>query len=341
MSSTALAIVVMLVSSAMYALSFVLQYRGTQQAISLDQVSAPVLAPGSDHSGGASGDYSADDGDRDGDHRSGVARLARNRAWLMGVILFGLSFIVHLVALSLGAVAVVQPLLVTELIFIPPFAALVNHTRIGARDWVAILVVCAGLAGFLTVAAPSEGTAVPGGGQWLALLTSFVAAMAVLMLFGRGRREAVRATLFGVAAGLANALLALTAKGAFAGQHSTVGDWLTDPLVWVTVAVAWLTVGTTALAFRSGPITSSTPAMIAVNPVVSSLAAMWLFGETIRTTPVALALTTVCTVVVIIGVYVLSNSAAVHPDADGADSAEGADGADGADDAEDATGAGV
>ncbi|MDQ1307516.1 MAG: hypothetical protein QG671_3349 [Actinomycetota bacterium] len=312
MSNTVLAILVMLVSSAMYALSFVLQYRGTQQSIGLDttppadDASGPL--PAGDKPGGG-----ATSGEPGGDG-SGVARLARNPAWLFGVVLFGLSFLVHLVALSLGAVAVVQPLLVTELIFIPPFAALINHTRIGRRDWLAILVVCAGLAGFLTVAAPSQGSEIPSAIEWTILLSSFLAAMAVLMLFGRGRGDTVRATLFGVAAGLANALLALTAKGAFAGHHPTFGDWLADPLVWVTVVVAWLTVGTTALAFRSGPITASTPAMIAVNPVVSSLAAMWLFGETIRTTPIALVLTAACTVVVILGVYVLSNSTAVHPD---------------------------
>jgi drug/metabolite transporter (DMT)-like permease len=291
-SDTVLAVLVMLVSSAMYALSFVLQYRGTQQSIGLDQ--AP--GPGRGEAG-----------------RSGVARLARNPAWLFGVVLFGLSFLVHLVALSLGAVAVVQPLLVTELIFIPPFAALINHTRIGGRDWLAIAVVCIGLAGFLTVAAPSQGSETPSATEWAILLTTFLAAMAVLMLFGRGRGDTARATLFGVAAGLANALLALTAKGAFGGQHPSIGAWLSDPLVWLTVLVAWLTVGTTALAFRSGPITASTPAMIAVNPVVSSVAAMWLFGETIRATPVALALSGACAVIVIIGVYVLSNSAAVHP----------------------------
>jgi drug/metabolite transporter (DMT)-like permease len=231
---------------------------------------------------------------------------------VVGVVLFGLSFLVHLVALGFGAVAVVQPLIVTELVFIPPLAAIISHAVITRKDWAAILSVCAGLAAFILVAQPSEGDRTPDTTQWLITLAATAALVAALMTVGRGQRDSVRATLFGVAAGLVNALLAILAKGAFAADHPGVTDWLTDPLVWLTVVAAFASVWSATLAFRAGPITSSTPAMISVNPIVSTLAAMWLFGEALRITPISVVLIGLAIVVVIGGVYVLSNSDAVH-----------------------------
>lgn len=293
MSNDLLAIVVMLVSSAMYALSFVLQHKGTQQAIGLSE---GVDLPGE---GGS----------------AGFAKLLRNPTYLVGVVLFGLSFLVHLVALGLGAVAIVQPLIVTELIFIPPFAAIISGVRVTRRQWAAILAVCVGLAVFIVVASPSEGSRIPSTAEWIALLVGCAVLIGLLMGIGRRQHDSVRAALFGVAAGLVNALLALVAKGAFEGDHESTSDWLTDPLVWLTVVMAVLSVVAAALAFRAGPITSSTPAMISVNPVASTLVAMWLFGENINTSLLAIAVILVCVVVVIGGVYVLSQEEAAQAEA--------------------------
>lgn len=148
--------------------------------------------------------------------------------------------------------------------------------------------------------------------DWLALFAGCALAMGVLMAVGRRRSDSVRATMFGAAGGIVNALLALTAKGCFAGEHPDLGSWLGDWLVWATVLVALATIWTTALAFRAGPITSSTPAMISINPVVSTVVAIWLFGEMISHTPLDLILITAATVVIVAGVWVLSNSPAVH-----------------------------
>lgn len=287
MQNNGLAIVVMLISSAMYALSFVLQHKGTQEAM-----------------GSAGGS--------DGAQSGNMAQLIKNPSWLIGVILFGLSFLVHLVALGLGAVAVVQPLIVTELVFIPPLAALITHAHITRKDWLAIIGVCLGLAGFIIIARPSEGNRIPSTTDWIITFVGVAVLMAVLMGIGRSQKDTVRATLFGLAAGLANALLALVAKGAFSNQHSGGGSLLTDPLVWLTIIVSLSTVYFVALAFRVGPITSSTPAMISINPIASSLAAMWLFGEALTFTPIGSVLIAICVAVVIYGIFYLSGSSSVH-----------------------------
>jgi drug/metabolite transporter (DMT)-like permease len=270
----------MLISSAMYALSYVLQHKGTQEAI---------------------GDHVAD---------PGVGQLVRNKIWLIGIIFFGLSFIVHLGALAFGSVGIVQPLIVTELIFIPPFAAIISHAKISKKDWLAIATVSIGLAVFLIVAAPSEGKEIPSFVGWVLLIVVFYAIAGLLLVIGRRLPVNPRAALYGVAAGFINALLALTAKGAFESSGDT--SLLLNPLSYVTAVVALSTIALTAIAFRAGPITTSSPAMIAANPIVATIAAVIVFGETINTGLLAILVIVVSLVAIAWGVMALVNSDAVH-----------------------------
>lgn len=274
-----IAIVVMLASSACYALSYVLQHKGTQASIG------------------------------EGVENAGFGRLVRNPIWLIGIVLFGTSFLLHLVALSFGSVSVVQPLIVTELIFIPPFAALISKARIHARDWVAILSVAAGLGIFLIAAAPEEGSKEPSTAVWIITFFVFYAICGLLMLIGSRLPINPRAAVAGTAVGFINAALAIFAKGAFEGN---TGSIFTNPLSYVTIFIAITLVGLTALAFRVGPITTSSPAMIAATPIISVIASVILFGETLNTSPIAIAIIVVCVVVVGAGVYALTQSEAVH-----------------------------
>jgi drug/metabolite transporter (DMT)-like permease len=280
MNNTALAIIIMLISAAMYALSYVLQHKGTQESIG------------------------------EGVENPGIGLLIRNRIWLLGLVLFGLSFIVHLAALAFGSVAIVQPLIVTELIFIPPFAALISHARISRRDWFAILTVSVGLAVFLIVAAPQEGSVEPSALDWTVTIAVFYAICGLLLLVGSRLPVNPRAAFFGVATGFINALLALVAKGMFSSSEG--GSLLANPLTYVTIVVALTTVVLTAVAFRAGPITTSSPAMIATNPIVATIGAILIFGDTINTGLLAIVIIVACLGAIAWGIMALVNSEVVH-----------------------------
>ena len=281
MKSELLAVVVMLVSAAMYALCYVLQHKGAQHSL----------------------------GDQ-GTGKKGPLELVKNPVWVIGVALFVVSFLLHLVALSLGSVSVVQPLIVTELIFIPPFAAIISKAKIHAKDWLAIVAVAAALAIFLIVCQPSKGDLEPSGLAWIITIVVFYAACFGLMGIGRTQSDNRRAMLFGIGTGLINSLMALVAHAAFEGI--TFGEMFTSPLVWATALIALSCVWLTAVTFKAGPITASSPAMIAVNPIVSAVAAMVLFGEALNTSAFSIATLIVCVVVIAWGVKALEGSEAVH-----------------------------
>lgn len=276
---TVIAVVIMLLSSATYALSFVLQHKGTQSAMS--------------------GEF--------GVGETKLKRLLTSKVWILGVALFGVAFALHLAALAFAAVAVVQPLIVTELIFIPPISALITKIKISGKEWFAIVLVSASLAAFLIAAAPKAGGKQPSAAEWIALLVGIAVASGLLVFVGERLSLTIRAALCGVAAGLVNAQLALVASGAFAGGG---GSLLTNPLVYVTVLTTAASVIMSAVAFRSGPITTSTPAMIAVNPIVSVLLSLWLFGDSIRDGPIAIAIIAISVVVAGYGIIVLTQAEA-------------------------------
>jgi drug/metabolite transporter (DMT)-like permease len=92
--------------------------------------------------------------------------LVRQPMWLLGAVFLVGTFGFQALGLYFGPLSVVQPVLVLELIFTLGLRVFVLHDGIAARTWSAALMICSGLAAFLVVASPSDGTHVPSAGQW-------------------------------------------------------------------------------------------------------------------------------------------------------------------------------
>ena len=88
--------------------------------------------------------------------------LVRQPVWLLGGLFLVGTFGFQALALYFGPLSVVQPILVLELIFTLGLRAFLLHDDIASRTWAAALIICVGLAAFLVVASPAEGTHDPG-----------------------------------------------------------------------------------------------------------------------------------------------------------------------------------
>ena len=86
-----------------------------------------------------------------------LLRMARRPVWLAGIAADGLGFAAQAAALSLGRLAVVQPLLVTSVVFSLPLGARFTGQRIRPADVAAAALVVGALVAFLVVADPSGG----------------------------------------------------------------------------------------------------------------------------------------------------------------------------------------
>ena len=117
-----------------------------------------------------------------------VFRLARRPVWLLGVASMILGFACQLSALHYGELALVQPILALELLFVFGYLAAVGsrQVKVKRRDWLAAAAMSAGVGLFLFLASPSGGRLhAPGSSWWLAgLVTSGVVLLALAVALG-------------------------------------------------------------------------------------------------------------------------------------------------------------
>ena len=141
-----------------------------------------------------------------------VRYLVSNPLWLLGWVALAGSFVFQAVALHNGAISVVQPLLVTELVFALVLRWLWLHQSIRPVTWWAAALTCVSLTLFLAMAEPSSGTALPTSGAWVSATAAVVGTATVLALLGRSGSPARRAASLGASASMLWALVATFIK---------------------------------------------------------------------------------------------------------------------------------
>jgi drug/metabolite transporter (DMT)-like permease len=86
-----------------------------------------------------------------------VFRLARRPVWLLGIASMILGFGFQVSALRFGPLALVQPVLALELLFVFAYMAASRRVKVRRRDWLAAVAMSAGIGLFLRLASPSGG----------------------------------------------------------------------------------------------------------------------------------------------------------------------------------------
>src|SRR4051794_41650861 len=85
--------------------------------------------------------------------------LAHRPKWVLGISADVGSFALQAVALAFGPLALVQPLLVTGLLFAVPLAVRWRGRRLGPREWAGTVAVGARPAAVFAPASPAAGVA--------------------------------------------------------------------------------------------------------------------------------------------------------------------------------------
>ncbi len=122
-----------------------------------------------------------------------VRYLLSNLLWLLGWVALGGAFVFQAIALHNGAISVVQPLLVTELVFALVLRWLWLHQSIRPVTWWAAAVTSASLALFIAMAEPSGGNALPTSGAWVSATAAVAGTATLLALLGRSGSPGKRA----------------------------------------------------------------------------------------------------------------------------------------------------
>ena len=244
--------------------------------------------------------------------------LVHKPRWLAGVAASAGGLGLQAVALHYGGLTLVQPLILTELLFALPVAVRLHRKRMHSREWLATCAVAGGLALFLIVASPRGGKPEPSIGVWVIMAAVMAPLIALLLFFARDPERPLRSTLLGASAGITFGLLAalLDSLTAVIARHGFAGAFQS----WQLYALPILATGGELLAqsaFQSGALAACLPAMDSLEPAVAIAIGVAAFGETIHHTPPAIALELVGLAATAAGIVVLDRSpliSALHDD---------------------------
>ncbi|WP_211190812.1 DMT family transporter [Actinomycetospora sp. TBRC 11914] len=239
-----------------------------------------------------------------------VLRLVRSRRWWAGTVGDTAAYVVQAAALGLGSVLLVQPLLVTSLLFALPLEARRSGRRVPApaRRWSAALVVA--LALFVVVGGPTAGADRSPPSAWL-LPGAVLVVLTVACVLGAGRRRgARRAALLAAAAGLCYGLVGVLTKSMVSLLTTGLVPVLTGWETWVLVVA--VTVGTylQQTAYGAGPLSASLPAVAVGEPLAASVLGVVVLGEDIRASGPVLVLIGVLVAVMVVATAALARGAA-------------------------------
>jgi drug/metabolite transporter (DMT)-like permease len=210
-----------------------------------------------------------------------VRYLVTNPLWLFGWIALAAAFVFQALALHNGNMSVVQPLLVTELVFALVLRRLWIHQGIRAVTWWAAAATCVCLAVFVAMSEPSGGTSQPTGDAWVTAVLATSGAAGLLALLGTRGSPVRRAALLGAATSVLWALVATFIKATTDsltqfGLGGMFSHWPVYALAATGLAAELLN----QTALHVGPLSASQPLIVIVDPIVSIALSVWVYEET-------------------------------------------------------------
>ncbi|MGW4923833.1 DMT family transporter [Streptomyces parvulus] len=230
----------------------------------------------------------------------------RRPGWWAAVGLNGLGGLLHVVALALGPLSLVQPLGALTIVFALPMAALFVGRRAGATAWRGALMATVGLAGLLSLVGASDAQSLDTA-QRIGAAVVTGAVVVALMIAGRAahRHPAVRSILLATASGIAFGMSSVFTK-------TVAVDWSGGvsaadlPSMAVIGVLATAGMVLSQASYRGAGLAAPLATLTVVNPVVAAVVGITMFGESFRygTTGTALALS--CGVVAAGGLILLT-----------------------------------
>jgi hypothetical protein len=249
-------------------------------------------------------------------------RLARRPVWLLGLASMILGFAFQVSALHFGPLALVQPIMALELLFVFAYMALPGRSRVTvrARDWLAAVAMSAGIGCFLGVASPSRGRLDAPASVWLpvSLVTLGLVVLALTVTYGPARRHVAsgprRAAVLGAATGISWGFVAAVIKELSSRLGEGINAVTTSWPIYVLIVTGAATLVLSSHALAAGPLAASQPGFTILDPLWASLLGMFLFGEHVKTGALDVCVEALALAVIIVGVAALSHS---HLIADG------------------------
>jgi drug/metabolite transporter (DMT)-like permease len=214
------------------------------------------------------------------------ARLLTSWVWLLGLLAQVTGIVLQAAALDRGRVAIIQPLLVTTVIWALPLGYFLTGQTVTRMHGLGAAIVVVGLAIFASVGDPAAGVDNAPTSDWISAYLVIAAVCGALFLLaghsGAGAKAAVYGTIAGVLYGVSAVLLKpIVERWHSDGLEQVLGNWQ----FWVMAAAAVVGFYIQQISLSFGRLATSVATTSVANPVVSVFLGALVLQERLDKTP--------------------------------------------------------
>ena len=206
--------------------------------------------------------------------------------WVLGLVAQVVGVALQAAALDRGRVSIIQPLLVTTVVWALPLGYFLTHQTVGRREVTGAAIIVLGLALFASFGDPAAGVADAPGSDWVASILVIGTACAALLVFANRGSVSVKAALLGTIAGMLYGLSATLMKPVIENVHTDgLGDVMAGWEFWVWAAAGIVGFLFQQLSLSTGRLVPSVAAVSVANPLVSVMLGALVLQERLDKNP--------------------------------------------------------
>jgi drug/metabolite transporter (DMT)-like permease len=206
--------------------------------------------------------------------------LLRRPLWWAGTAAAVAGYVFQALALAKGSLLLVQPILISALLFALPLSARLAHRRVTRGEWLWAVLLTAALAVFLVLAKTQPGDYEASVPLTAVVAVVCIAAVTICVVIAIRTARWKRAVLLAVAVGVLFGVVAMLTK---LMMHLLIHDGLRavlmTPVPYLLVVLGVVAVFLQQSAFHAGSLQTSVPTMLVLEPVIAVVLGALVLGE--------------------------------------------------------------
>jgi hypothetical protein len=208
-----------------------------------------------------------------------LRQLAHRPRWVVGIGADVGGYVFEALALGVGTLVLVQPIISTSLLLSLFLGGLINGRRISRAGWFAAVVLAIGVAVFLFVVAPTKGNQLASNRAWLIAAPPIIAFVLVCIAGARITSGSARAALLGLGAGTLFGTSAVLTKAFVHYLGNGILDWVPhwEPYALAVSSITGLILAQSA--FQTGALAAAVGAEQVLQPLTGVALGLGLLDE--------------------------------------------------------------
>jgi drug/metabolite transporter (DMT)-like permease len=208
-----------------------------------------------------------------------LVRLVGQTTWLLGTLALFTGYLFQAGALDRGRLSVIQPLLVTTVVFALPLGYFLTKQHVGRREMLGAVVIVVGLGLFVYFGDPAGGKENASNLQWAITIGLLSLLSGLLLVFGSAGGLSMKAAVYGTVAGILFGLSSSLTKPTLDYLHQSVGTMLSHWECYALAIAGVLGFVLQQVSLGTGRLAPSVATVSVANPVVGILIGTLLLDE--------------------------------------------------------------